>query len=265
MAQPDPVTRAPARAAAAEASPEAERYERLADWLLLALAFLTIGTAFKGTEVLTVGDWDMWVDWKDREWWPLLYPLICVTFPAVVQAIFWKHFRLPFGATFAVCGLHLVTLLTLLLGHVGWTQFPWTLVWGATLIPGALLLDTVLLLTGSPFLAALGGAALYSLVFYPANWPLLAPYRLVVEHMGQLATVADVIGYTFTRTAMPEYLRIIERGTLRTFGENPAVISAFFSAFVSVVLYGAWFYVGTRIADLPWVRNTYRRHMGFER
>jgi len=61
------------------------RYERIADCLILAVLFFTIAASFKTTEVLTVGDWEMWVDWKDREWWPLLYPLFCITFPAVSQ------------------------------------------------------------------------------------------------------------------------------------------------------------------------------------
>jgi len=238
------------------------RYERIADFLFLAIVFCVLGASYKTTEVLTVGDWDMWVDWKDREWWPLLYPLICITYPALAQSLLWKHFRLPFGATLAVLALQATTLAALAMGHVGWTGFPWSLVWGATLIPGALLLDGILLLTGSAFLTAIGGGALFAIIFYPANWPLLAPYRLVVEHMNQLATVADVIGFTFTRTSMPEYLRIIERGTLRTFGENPAVISALFSGFLAVIMYWVWFWIGTRLTDLPRIQNVYRRHMG---
>lgn len=238
------------------------RYERIADFLLLALAFFTIAASYKTTEVLTVGDWDMWVDWKDREWWPLLYPLLCITYPALAQAVFWKHFRLPIGATLSVLGLLLATWTSLWIGHIGWTGFPWTMVWGATLLPGALVLDGILLLTGNAFVTAIFGGTLFAVVFYPANWPLTAPYRLVVEHMGQLATVADLIGYTFTRTAMPEYLRIIERGTLRTFGENPAVISALFSGFLCVLMYGAWYWIGLKLSEIPRITNAYRRYMG---
>jgi methane/ammonia monooxygenase subunit A len=239
-----------------------DRYERIADWLILAILFFTIAASFKTTEVLTVGDWEMWVDWKDREWWPLLYPLFCIAFPAVSQALFWKHFRLPIGATFSVLGLMLATWWSLVMGHMWWTGFPMTLIWGATLLPGALLLDAVLFLTASPALTAIAGGALFSIVFYPANWPMLAPYRLVVEQMGQLATVADVIGYTYTRTSMPEYLRIIERGTLRSFGENPAIVSALFSGFLSVIMYGVWFTIGMKLSELPRVKNVYSRYMG---
>ena len=237
-------------------------YERIADVMLLAIIFFVLAASYKTTEVLTVGDWDMWVDWKDREWWPLLYPLICISYPAIAQSLFWNYFRLPIGATFAVLGLQTSTLASLAMGHIGWTAFPWTLVWGATLLPGALLLDGILLLTGSAFLTAIGGGALFAIVFYPANWPMLAPYRLVTEHLGQLATVADVIGFTFTRTSMPEYLRIIERGTLRTFGENPAVISALFSGFLCVIMYYLWFAAGSKVVNLPRLQNAYKRYMG---
>ena len=237
-------------------------YERIADWLILGILFWVLAVSFKTTEVLTVGDWDMWVDWKDREWWPLLYPLLCIGFPAVSQAIFWKHFRLPIGATFSVLGLMLATWWSLFMGHMWWTGFPLTLVWSATLLPGALLLDAIFMLTGNWVINAIVGGALFSIVFYPANWTMMAPFRLVVEHMGQLATVADVIGYTFTRTSMPEYLRIIERGTLRSFGENPAVVSALFSGFLSVIMYAVWYVIGTKLSELPRIKNAYGRYMG---
>src|ERR1051325_5758443 len=76
-------------------------YERIADWLLLTFAFFLLGASYKTTEVLLVGDWNMWFDWKDREWWPLLYPLIAITFPAIAHGILWSNFRIPFGATLA--------------------------------------------------------------------------------------------------------------------------------------------------------------------
>jgi methane/ammonia monooxygenase subunit A len=246
----------------ARPTPASRGYERIADWLILTILFWTIAVSFKTSEVLTVGDWDMWVDWKDREWWPLLYPLLCIGFPAISQAIFWKHFRLPVGATFSVLGIMVATWWSLFMGHMWWTGFPLTLVWSATLIPSALLLDAVLMLTGNWLFTSIVGGALFSIVFYPANWPMLAPYRLVVDYMGQLATVADIVGYTFTRTSMPEYLRIIERGTLRSFGENPAIISALFSGFLSVIMYAVWYAIGTKLSDLPRFKNAYGRYMG---
>jgi hypothetical protein len=32
------------------------------------------------------------VDWKDRQWWPLVTPLMMITFPAAVQAVLWSNF-----------------------------------------------------------------------------------------------------------------------------------------------------------------------------
>ena len=66
---------------------EKARITRAYDYLILVLAlFLFIG-AFHLHFALTVGDWDFWIDWKDRQWWPLVTPLMGITFPAAVQAV----------------------------------------------------------------------------------------------------------------------------------------------------------------------------------
>ena len=54
---------------------EKARLSRAYDYLILVLAlFLLIG-AFHLHVALTAGDWDFWVDWKDRQWWPLVTPI----------------------------------------------------------------------------------------------------------------------------------------------------------------------------------------------
>jgi methane/ammonia monooxygenase subunit A len=64
---------------------EKARLTRAYDYLILVLAlFLFIGS-FHLHVALTVGDWDFWQDWKDRQWWPLITPLMMITFPAAVQ------------------------------------------------------------------------------------------------------------------------------------------------------------------------------------
>ena len=66
---------------------EKARLTRAYDYLILVLAlFLFIG-AFHLHVALTAGDWDFWQDWKDRQWWPLVTPLMMITFPAAVQAV----------------------------------------------------------------------------------------------------------------------------------------------------------------------------------
>ncbi len=78
-----------------------------------------------------------------------------------------------------------------------------------------------------------------------------------------MVNVADLIGYTFTRTATPEYLRIIERGTLRTFGGESTIISMFFSAFVCMVLFFIWWKIGEWVTNLGTVPNRFKKMVGY--
>jgi methane/ammonia monooxygenase subunit A len=57
-------------------------------------------------------------------------------------------------------------------------------------------------------------------------------------------SLADLIGYEYVRTSMPEYIRIVERGTMRTFGKDVVPVAAFFSGFVSILVFFMWWYVG---------------------
>ena len=79
---------------------------RAFDYLTLVPIILVLTGAFHLSMILTVGDWDFWMDWKDRQWWPLVTPLMAITFPAAVQYVLWTHFRLPMGAT--VCAVVLL-------------------------------------------------------------------------------------------------------------------------------------------------------------
>ncbi|MGL3104104.1 methane monooxygenase/ammonia monooxygenase subunit A [Bradyrhizobium sp. BR 1432] len=42
------------------------------DLLVAAILFLAVSGAFHLHYMLTAGDWDMWIDWKDRQWWVTL-------------------------------------------------------------------------------------------------------------------------------------------------------------------------------------------------
>ena len=57
-------------------------------------------------------------------------------------------------------------------------------------------------------------------------------------------TLADLIGFHFVRTSMPEYIRMVERGTLRTFGKDVVPVAAFFAGFVSMLVYFLWWKMG---------------------
>ncbi|MGO9774385.1 MAG: methane monooxygenase/ammonia monooxygenase subunit A, partial [Roseiarcus sp.] len=125
---------------------EKARLSRAYDYLILVLAlFLFIG-AFHLHVALTVGDWDFWVDWKDRQWWPLVTPLMMITFPAAVQAVLWTHFRLPLGATLCIACLLIGTWIARFFAYHLWNYFPINEVLPATMLPSALVLDAVLML-----------------------------------------------------------------------------------------------------------------------
>jgi methane/ammonia monooxygenase subunit A len=102
---------------------EKARLVRAYDYLILVLAlFLFIGS-FHLHFALTVGDWDFWVDWKDRQWWPLVTPLIGITFPAAVQAVLWGNFRLPLGATLCVACLSIGTWIARVFAYHYWVSY----------------------------------------------------------------------------------------------------------------------------------------------
>jgi len=109
------------------------------------------------------------------------------------------------------------------------------------MIPGALMLDTILLLTGNWLVTALlGGGS--GIVFYPGNWPIFGPTHLPVVVEGVLLSVADYTGSCMCGQ-VHGIVRLIEQGSLRTFGGHTTVIAAFFGAFVSMLMFcvcGTW-------------------------
>lgn len=235
------------------------------DLIVAPILFLAVVSAFHLHFMLLAGDWDFWVDWKDRQWWVTLTPIVAITFPAALHYIFWENLRLPFGATFAVVCLIFGEWVNRIFGFHIWSYFPYSMVWPAMLIPGAIVMDVVLLLTGNFFLTAVFGGGAFALLFYPSNYPLLAPYHLPLEVMGSLTSVADYIGYTFTRTSTPEYLRMIERGTLRTFGGHSAWVASAFSAFICMLMYMAWWYLGKLACKIVTVPNKYKHLLGLKK
>jgi methane/ammonia monooxygenase subunit A len=59
-----------------------------------------------------------------------------------------------------------------------------------------------------------------------------------------LLSLADYTGFLYVRTGTPEYVRLIEQGSLRTFGGHTTVIAAFFAAFMSMLVFVLWWYLG---------------------
>lgn len=228
----------------AEMSPKIAKWSRTFDILIIIIAAFLVWSVSHIHFLLLAGDWDFFIDWKDRQYWVLITPVVTVMMAAAFQSIFWTLFRLPVGAT--------ASLLLLLVGawivryHAwhGLDYFPLSLVVPATGLTGALVLDAVLVLTRSWVVTGVFGGMLYGLLFFPSNWIYLAPYFQPVQHMGGLSSVADLIGYTFPRSGTPEYIRIIERGTLRSFEDSAEWVSAFFSGFVCIFMYMIWWKIG---------------------
>jgi methane/ammonia monooxygenase subunit A len=258
----NPVFAAPAggAAGAVAGSPYHSRAEaanavRTADLLILTFLFLIMIGGYHVHAMLTMGDWDFWVDWKDRRMWPTVLPIMLVTFPAAAQYFFWEHFRLPFGATFLCVALLFGEWLDRYISFWGWTFYPVNLVWPTSLVPQALFLDIVLLLSRSFIVTAIVGSMGFSLLLYPNNWVILAQYHAPTEQYGTLMSLADVIGFHNVRTSMPEYIRIIERGTMRTFGKDVVGVAAFFSGFVSIIVYFVWWFVGKMFSTTKYMKS----------
>jgi methane/ammonia monooxygenase subunit A len=70
-----------------------------------------------------------------------------------------------------------------------------------------------------------------------------------------MASIADLVGYTFPRSATPEYIRIIERGTLRTFEGTSVWVSSFFAGFVCIFMYMIWWKIGLMFSTVRFWPN----------
>ena len=153
-----------------------------------------------------------------------------------------------------------IVLLSLLLCVVSWlsrylnfyefTHFPFSFTFPSTYIALGILLDCSLAVTRSLLVSSLIGGGLFGALVYPLNWSFMAAYKVPVEYSGILMSVADLMGYEYIRTTTPEYLRIIEESTLRTFGGSVTPLTAVFSALCGVVIYGIFLFVGSKINKL---------------
>lgn len=220
-----------------ELSPKTLRWSNTFDWLIIVVGAFLVWAVTYIHFLLLAGDWDFFIDWKDRQYWVLITPVVTIMMPAAFQAIFWNLFRIPVGATAALLLFLIGVWIVRYHSWMGMAYFPISLVVPATCLLGGIILDCILVLTRSWLLTGAIGGGLFGLLFFPANWMYLAPYFQPVEHMGQMASVADMLGYIYPRAGTPEYIRIIERGTLRTFQDSANWVSAFFAAFLCIFSY----------------------------
>jgi len=223
------------------------------DYTMIPIFSILIGGVTVFLIALTVGDWDYWQDWRDRRWWPLVTPFSLIIPAAIFNYFFWKRFRLPIGATAMILGYMFGVWVSRYMNFHIFANFPMNFVSPSTFIGMGILLDCTLALSRSFFLTGLVGAFLFAIVLYPLNWVTMAPFHVPVEYNGYLVTVADLMGYQYIRTAMPEYVRIIEESTLRTFGEAVTPLTAFFAGFVTLLNYYLWVWIGSILTQNRWL------------
>lgn len=244
--------------AVSELPPEGAKLSRIWDWCVVAAVALLFMGAIHLHVMLTVGDWDMFIDWKDRQFWVLVTPVSMLMIPAALQAVFWHYFRLPIGMTLGAVLLLIATWITRYVGWHLWGYFPFTMGVPATMIAGALACDAILLIVRSALLTSTFGAFLFAVLFFPSNWASLAPYFVPIEHQGMVASVADMIGYVFPRSGTPEYIRMIERGTLRTYEGTTVWISSFFAGVICIFMHMLWWRIGLAFSTQRFVDSSKR-------
>jgi methane/ammonia monooxygenase subunit A len=219
--------------------------DRTWDAIFWLTAWPVVAAAADITKLLFAGDWDMWADWKDRQWWITITPFAMIIIPSALQYIQWLAWRMPTGATYTAVGLWFAAWIGRYFQWDVMIGYPLAFVWPATIIPAAILMDWVLFRTkGSYVITSVVGAVVWTFAIWMGNWAMLQPLLQPVEYMGNIMTVADVQGIAYLRTQTPEYLRIIETGTLRSFLQETTAVSILFGS--TIAMFGYW--IGQAIA-----------------
>lgn len=214
-------------------------------------AIFVVAAAADITKLLFAGDWDMWADWKDRQWWMTVTPFATIIIPSALQYIQWRAWRFPTGATYTACCLFLASWLGRWLQWDVFVGYPLNFVWPLTVMPAAILMDWTLLKTRSFVLTSLFGSLAWTFALWIANYAMMMPLLQPVEFMQHIVTVADVQGIGYLRAQTPEYLRIIENGSLRTFLEETTFVSIVFGATVAIGGYWIGQFIGRILSVAP--------------
>jgi methane/ammonia monooxygenase subunit A len=233
----------------------AKRLETRVDIFLITAIVFAIAGATTFVMAVTMGDWEYWVDWKDRRFWPLFPVVLLIIFPAGISAALWTRFRLPIACTAIVLAYSLMRWVSTYLNFHVFGGFPISFVWPSVFIPMAIILDCALLLTRSAFVTGLTGAFLWGILIYPVNWPMLAAFHEPINYQGEMLTAADLIGYEYIRTGLPEYVRIVERSVLRTFGGAVTPLTAVFAGFLSTLTFYLFWLIGHYLAKPTWIKK----------
>jgi methane/ammonia monooxygenase subunit A len=216
----------------------------------ITAAFVVAGAA-DITKLLFAGDWDFWTDWKDAQWWPLLTPFAIIIIPSALQFIQWKAWKFPTGAVYTALALWVAAEVGRIFQWSFFVYYPLNFVWPATAVLAAVWLDWVLLKTKSFVLTSVIGGMGFAVILWFTNYVMLAPFLQPVHFMGHTLTVADVQGIEYLRSQTPEYLRVVQQGSLRTFLGETLYVSLAFGATMTVVGYWIGQFIGRMLAIWP--------------
>ncbi len=225
--------------------------DRKWDFMFWFTAAFVVAGAGDITRLLFAGDWDFWTDWKDRLWWMSITPFAAIIIPSALQYIQWRAWRFPTGATYTAVCVFIASWIGRFVQWHEFVHFPMNFIWPATWIPAAIVMDYVLLKSRSFILTSLIGGGAWTLFLWASNYVMLAPLLQPAQFMGHTLTVADVQGITYVRAQTPEYLRVIERGTLRSFLSETQYVAMVFGASVAIVGYWVGQFIGRILAVWP--------------
>lgn len=225
--------------------------DRTWDAVFWITAIFIVGGADDITKALFAGDWDFWTDWKDPQWWPAVTAFATIIIPSALQYIQWVAWRFPTGGTYtSTCFFLCAWAGRYLQWHVA-ESYPMSFVWPINTVLAGILLDWILLKTKSFILTSLFGAPLWAFMVWAPNYIALAPYLQPASFMHHIMTVADVQGIAYIRTQTPEYLRHIERGTLRSFLGETNYVSLAFGGMIAIGGYWIGQFIGRYLAVWP--------------
>lgn len=206
---------------------------------------------FAVSSQIGVGDWEFWIDWKDYVWAPFVYTwIVAVHFP-VYSFLFYKFFKIHFGATMVLMFWFLQRTLMINLFYVGMNNYPFNYVQAPSYLLPAIATDVTLILFGlkrhmglyvlvASFLAGLAVVPGHALFL---NVPFLATQVTYPDPLtaGQtyLMPVWEVIRMAIPKAPIPAY--ISEGWTwplaYRSF-YDPAIIMTAFMGIMGVVWSG---------------------------
>jgi len=225
--------------------------DRKWDFMFWFTAAFVVAAAADITRLLFAGDWDFWTDWKDRQWWMTITPFATIIIPSALQYIQWRAWRFPTGATYTATCLFCAAWIGRTLQWHFFVNYPMNFVWPATWIPAGILIDFLLLETRSFIITSVIGAGIWTIAFWASNYIMLAPFLQPANFIGHVLTVADVQGVTYIRAQTPEYLRVIERGSLRTFLQEPQYVALAFGTTLAVGGYWIGQFIGRYLSVWP--------------